>query len=117
MRNTFRDVQGPAVVAAAESWWYEGVCPANVVIRNNRILNCGWAWGEAAGIVVKADAAHPAGQSIRNVVIEDNIIHAPGQQHAIYCRNVCGLAIRRNHTAVRGEPVVIEDCTEVTADA
>ncbi len=114
--NTFRDVQGPAVVAAAESWWYEGVCPADVVIRSNRILNCGWAWGEAAGIVVKADCAHPAGQSIRDVVIEDNIVDAPGKEHAVYCRNVRGLTIRRNHTNVRGEPVIIEDCTEVRTE-
>ncbi|MCR5681468.1 MAG: right-handed parallel beta-helix repeat-containing protein [Clostridiales bacterium] len=111
--NTFRDVQGPAIVAAAESWWYEGVCPANVVIRGNRIVNCGWAWGEAAGIVVKADADHPEGQSIRNIVIEDNEIDAPGQQHAIFCRNVDGLTVARNHVNVAGEPVIIEDCTNV----
>ena len=110
--NTFRGVQGPAIVAAAESWWYEGVCPANVVIRRNRIVNCGWAWGEAAGIVVKADADHPEGQSIRNVVIEDNEIDAPHKEHAIFCRNVDGLRIARNRVNVSGEPVVIEDCTD-----
>ena len=110
--NTFRGVQGPAIVAAAESWWYEGVCPANVVIRRNRIVNCGWAWGEAAGIVVKADADHPKGQSIRNVVIEDNEIDAPHKEHAIFCRNVDGLRIARNRVNVSGEPVVIEDCTD-----
>ena len=114
--NTFRDVQGPAIVAAAESWWYEGVCPADVVIRNNRILNCGWAWGEAAGIVVMADCAHPAGQSIRNILIEDNLIDAPGKEHAIYCRNVRGLTVLRNHANVGGEPVVIENCAEVRAE-
>ena len=114
--NTFRDIQGPAIVAAAESWWYEGVCPANVTIRNNRILNCGWAWGEAAGIVVKADSEHPSGQSIRNILIEDNLIDSPRQEHAVFCRNAEGLTIRRNRMRVRGKPVVIEDCTEVETD-
>ncbi len=111
--NTFRDVQGPAIVAAAESWWYEGVCPADVVIRRNRIVGCGWAWGEAAGIVVKADADHPSGHSIRNIVIEDNLIDAPEKEHAIFCRNVDGLRIARNQTRVSGEAAVIENCVNV----
>ena len=114
--NTFRDVQGPAIVAAAESWWYEGVCPADIVIRRNRIINCGWAWGEAAGIVVKADSDHPEGQSIRNIVIEDNLIDAPRKEHAIYCRNVDGLKIARNRTSTAGKSVVIENCTNAETD-
>ena len=87
-----------------------------MTIRNNRILNCGWAWGEAAGIVVKADSEHPSGQSIRNILIEDNLIDSPRQEHAVFCRNAEGLTIRRNRMRVRGKPVVIEDCTEVETD-
>jgi hypothetical protein len=115
--NTFRDVQGPAIVAAAESWWYEGVCPANVVIRNNRITNCGWAWGEAAGIVVKADADHAEGQSIRNIVIEDNVIDAPGKEHAIFCRNIDGLRVAGNRMNVSKEPIIVKDCTNAEIEA
>ena len=114
--NHFRDVQGPAIVAAAESWWYEGVCPANITIRRNRIVNCARNWGEAAGIVVKADADHAKGRTISNIVIEDNIIDCPNHDHAMYLRNIDGLTLARNQTNVRGDAIVIEDCGNVTRD-
>ena len=115
--NTFRGVQGPAIVAAAEAHWYEGVCPANIVIRGNKIENCGWAWGEAAGIVIKADADEPSGQSIYGITIEGNEIDAPSADHAIYCRNVRGLRISGNKTNTAGAPVVIENCADAESDA
>lgn len=114
--NTFRDVQGPAIVAAAESWWYEGVCPAHVTIRGNRIVNCASRWGEAAGVVVKADSDHPLGQSIFDITIEDNIIDAPHADTGIYCRNVSGLKLARNRVNVRSTPVEVEDCANVERD-
>ena len=114
--NTFRNVQGPAIVAAAESWWYEGVCPAHIIIRGNRIVNCGWRWGEAAGIVVKADSDQPAGQSLFDITVEDNLIDAPHASAGIFCRNVDGLRIRRNRIHVSGQPVRIEDCANVERD-
>ena len=40
-------------------------------------------------------------------------IDASGQQHAIFCRNVDGLTVARNRVNVAGEPVIIEDCTNV----
>lgn len=110
----FRNVMGPAIVAAAESWWYEGVCPANVTIRGNRIENCGCFWGEASGIVVKADAPNAAGQSIYSLRIEDNEIDAPGCKHGIFVRNVAGLHLCNNYIRSADTPIVIEDCTEVT---
>lgn len=114
--NYFRDVFGPAIVAAAESWWYEGVCPANITIRRNRIETCARRWGEAAGIVVKADAAHPKGQMIMQITIEDNIIDCPNADHGMYLRNIAGLRLARNHVNTRGEPIVIEDCINVHAE-
>jgi len=111
--NHFRDVQGPAIVAAAESWWYEGVCPANIIIRRNRIENCARNWGEAAGIVVKADSDHPKGQTISNIIIEDNIIDCPNAEHGIFLRNIDGVKLARNRINVKNEPIVIEDCTNV----
>ena len=113
-RNTFRDVQGPAIVAASEAHWYEGVSPAHIVIRDNRIVNCGWAWGEAAGIVVKADADNPTGQPISDIVIKYNIIDAPEKEHAVYCRGVRGLEIFDNRANVSGKAYVIENCEDWT---
>ena len=111
---TFHRAQGPAVVAAAEAYWYEGVCPANLTVRGCRITDCGM-WGEAAGIVVKADCDHPAGQTIRNVTITDNEISADAA-HGIFVRNTDGVSIRGNRIHVQDAPVVIESCTHVTAE-
>ena len=111
---TFHRVQGPAVVAAAEAYWYEGVCPANLTVRGCRITDCGM-WGEAAGIVVKADCDHPAGQTIRNVTITDNEISADAA-HGIFVRNTDGVTIRGSRIHVQDAPVVIESCTHVTAE-
>ena len=102
------------MVAAAEAYWYEGVCPANLTVRGCRITDCG-AWGEAAGVVVKADCDHPAGQPIRGVTITDNEITAHAA-HAICVRNPDGVTIRGNRMHVSDAPVVIEDCTHVTAE-
>lgn len=111
---TFYRAQGPAVVAAAEAYWYEGVCPANLTVRGCRITDCG-AWGEAAGIVVKADCDHPAGQTIRNVTITDNEITAAAA-HGIFVRNTDGVTIHSNRICVEDTPVVIEDCIHVNAE-
>ena len=111
---TFHRAQGPAVVAAAEAYWYEGVCPANLTVRGCRITDCGM-WGEAAGIVVKADCDHPAGQTIRNVTITDNEISADAA-HGIFVRNTDGVTIRGNRIHVQDTPVVIESCAHVTAE-
>lgn len=114
--NLFFDVNGPGVVVAAESWWYEGVTPANIFIRRNRFDMCGRRQGEAAGVSVKADAPKHAGQSIRHIVIEDNVIDAPSIPHAIYVRNADGVVIRRNEYCVKAEPVVTEMCANVTVE-
>lgn len=111
---TFLRAQGPAIVAAAEAYWYEGVCPANIIVRHNRMENCG-IWGEASGMVVKADCAHPAGQTIHGITIEDNEIRA-NAAHGIYVRNVDGVTIHGNHIHVSDTPVIVENCTNVSAD-
>ncbi len=110
--NTFRDIQGPAIAAASESWWYEGVSPSNITIRGNRVINCGMCFGEAAGILVKSDCDNPVSKNISNVVIEDNIIDAPGAEHGIFVRGVNGLTIQRNIINTNGEGVIEIDCGE-----
>ncbi|MBQ8899058.1 MAG: right-handed parallel beta-helix repeat-containing protein [Clostridia bacterium] len=106
----FENVQGPAVVAAAESWWYEGVCPANITVRNNSVKNCAAFWGEAAGVVVKADCEKATGQSIFNITVENNTVEAPECAHGVYVRNVKGFYISGNEINCAKEPVVTENC-------
>lgn len=111
--NEFIDVFGPAVVVAAEAWWSEGVCAADVVVRRNRVINTRQPWGEAGGVVVKADCDKPNAQTIRNIVIEDNLIDCPRAEHGIFVRNVEGLTIRRNKIVSKGEGERIENCSRV----
>ncbi len=111
--NTFRHVQGPAIVAAAETWWYEGVCPSNIIIRKNRVISCAERWGEAAGVVVKADCNNPSGQTISNILIEDNIIDSPNADHGMFIRNAKGVTIRGNSINCKKEPVVFNECLDV----
>mgnify|MGYP002675842739 CR=1 FL=1 len=102
-RNTMRDIHGPAIVAASEAWWYEGVSPSNITIRGNRIVNCGMFWGEAAGIVVKSDCDNPGSR---------NIIEAPLAEHGLYVRGADGVKVSGNIVKTRGEGVVLEDCIQ-----
>lgn len=110
-RNFIKNALEMAIEVAAEASWYEGVCPADIVIRGNRIVDCGGR--EAAGIVVKADCAKPIGQSIFNVTIEDNIIEVPHENHAIFIRNTDGVTVRRNQICCKAEPVIFEECTNM----
>ncbi|MBQ4590837.1 MAG: right-handed parallel beta-helix repeat-containing protein [Clostridia bacterium] len=111
---TFRDVMGPAIVAAAEAWWYEGVCPANITIRGNKIYNCAETWGEAAGIVVKADSDQAEGCSIFNITIEDNYIECPNGKTGIFVRNTDGVTIRNNTIVTNvGYGIHVEGCDNV----
>ncbi len=113
----FRDVMGPAIVAAAEAKWYEASCPANIVIRGNKIYNCASRGGEACGVVVKADADKAEGCSIYNVTIEDNYIECPNGKPGIYVRNTSGLILRHNTVVTSGDKAaVIENCTSVDSD-
>lgn len=111
--NYFKDVMGPAIVAAAESWWYEGICPSNIIIRGNRIENCAMCWGQEAEIVIKADAPHATDTSIHNIVIEDNEIICPGIQGGIIMRNVDGGVIRNNRITTKGQEVQVTSCKNI----
>ncbi len=110
---TLRSTQGPAIVAAAEAWWSEGICPSDITIRKNHVIGCAEVWGEAGGIVVKSDCEKPITRNIRNVVIEDNIIEAENCDHGIYLRGIEGVRISGNQITCQKEPIVIEDCSIV----
>ena len=108
--NTFSDIPIAGIEGAAESYWYEGVSPSDLVIRRNRIENCG------CGILIKADCPDPKGLGIKNLVIEDNIINCPDARYGIYLRNVDGALIARNRITVKGTPVFYENCANIKLD-
>lgn len=114
--NSFYGIDASAIFVAPEAEWYEGVSPANVVIRRNRIVKCG-ELGEVKGaIVVLADTKNPDGQCISNVVIEDNIIDCPNSEYGIYVRNTDGVKIARNKIVCEGKAVEVTRCTNVESD-
>lgn len=106
--NTFRDIPLAGIEIAAETHWYEGVSPAHVVIRRNRIANCG------CGIMIKADCARPEGQSIHDITVKDNVIDCPKAEYGIYAANTHGLSISGNCISVNGSKVVCRDCTDIS---
>lgn len=116
--NTFRDVRGSAVHVAPEAHWYEGVSPANVVIRQNRIIRCAESWqgDNSAGIMVYADSERPDSCPIKNITIEDNIIECPNTSHGILVKNVDGLRIARNKISSKNEPVTVSCCKNVNIE-
>ena len=75
---------------AAESYWYEGVSPCDVIIRNNKISDC------KCGILVKADCPNPKGQSVKNIEIENNDIYCPESEHGIIIANSKNILIKNN---------------------
>ncbi|MBQ8399362.1 MAG: right-handed parallel beta-helix repeat-containing protein [Clostridia bacterium] len=105
--NTFSDIPIAGIEGAAESYWYEGVSPSDLIIRHNRIENCG------CGIIIKADCPDPKGLCIKNIVIEDNTIHCPDARYGIYLRNVDGALIARNRITAKGTPVFYENCANI----
>ena len=116
--NTFANVTGPAIVVSPEANWYEGVSSRDVIIRGNRITECAEKWyGDPAAIMVFTGAEHPDGQTLSNIVIEDNVIDCPKTPHGISVKNVDGLTIRRNKITSNNEPVLINDSINVSFEA
>jgi hypothetical protein len=110
-RNFIQNAESAAIKISAEAHWYEGASPKNVVIRNNRILNCNGA------IQVYSDCTNPKGQSIFNVTVEDNIVDCSAVPNTpFFFRNVDGLKIRRNQICCNGAPVSISCCEHVESD-
>lgn len=111
--NTIVDPFGPAIVIAAEPWWCEGVCAADVTIRRNRVVTTRDPWREAGGIMIMADCENPDCKPIRNIVIEDNIIDCIHAPYGIFVRNVDGVQIRRNKVVAGEEAIHVETCSNV----
>lgn len=111
--NTIMDVVGTGIYIAAEAWWFEGLCTTeDIIIRRNRVINCGRYANAArqhdsAGICVSIDAENPVHPTHRHVVIENNLIDCPDAPHGIYVSNTETLEINNNCVHSSKEPIVI----------
>lgn len=112
--NTIMDVVGTGIYVAAEAWWFEGLCTTeNIVVRRNRVVNCGRFGNPAcprgsAGVCVTIDAKEPTVATHKNVTIEDNIIDCPDAPHGIYVSNTENATVGRNQVRSASDPIVIE---------
>lgn len=103
-----------AIHVAAEGWWHEGVACEDVVIRNNRFVNCG-VTGHADVGAIKAEMSvdHRAGTPQRGLIIEGNTFELPGVKHAVHVSNTQDIRIENNHFGAMEDPIEIVECANV----
>lgn len=103
-----------AISISAELFWNESTTSSNVVIRGNRILNCGGQGKDhisglsVGGIDVYLGAEKNDLQLHRNITVEDNSIDCENIDYAMRFSGVNGLCLRGNET---NRPTLIENCT------
>jgi len=111
--NTIMDATGTGIYVAAEAEWREGLCTTqNIVIRRNRIVNCGRASGSgrkngSGGICVTVDAENAIAPTHASVIICDNIIDCPEAPYGIYVSNTTKFVLERNDVNALQEPAIL----------
>jgi hypothetical protein len=113
--NTIENTTGTAIHIGAEGDWSEGPGSADVTIRYNRIIHCGYGEGTqngAAGISVNVKAPGPLGPAVhRDLRIEGNQIVAQSARYGIFVSGASDVLIRDN------EYSGVEQSVEVTNSA
>jgi len=96
----FEGATGTAIHIGAEGSWHEGANSENVIIRNNKMLNCATTDHgrvcDAGGVGITVQADNPDKPIHRNIIIENNEIDCPDTKYSIYASNVDGLIIQGN---------------------
>jgi nitrous oxidase accessory protein NosD len=115
---TIQDTTGTAIHIGAEGSWHEGPASADVRIRYNRIIDCGFGEGtqnHASGVAVnvKADRSDVPGIHKR-ILIEGNQIRVPdGTRHGIYVSGSEDVTIRYNQISGAEVPIEVQHSEEV----
>ncbi len=109
--NTFENVVGPGIFIAPEASWWEGVSPEDVIIRRNRIIDCGRKWG--CGMMIMGGTT---GQAMKNIIIEDNVVDCPNTKFGILVANTAGVKIARNKVNVQLSDIIQYECTDIESD-
>jgi hypothetical protein len=115
---TIQDTTGTAIHVGAEGWWHEGPASADVRIRFNRILDCGFGEGtqnHSSAISVNVKAKRTDVPRIhKRILIEGNQIRVPrGTRHGIYVGGSEDVTIRFNQIAGAEVPIEVQDSEEV----
>jgi hypothetical protein len=115
---TFDSCTGTAIHLAAEGGWHEGVPSAHVIIRNNRMMRCGYGnHGRimgACGVCVNIDAENPNTPDLhKDLLIENNIIEGEAAAQGIYISCAEDVTIRYNEISGCEEPVKVLNSSNV----
>lgn len=114
---SFESNTGTAIHIGAEGWWHEGITAENVVIRSNRMINCGKQGHgrilDAGGVSINILALSPELPAHKNILIENNMIDCPDCKYGILAQNVDGLTIRGNDIRSAQENIVVNTCINV----
>ena len=115
---SFESCMGTAIHVAAEGGWHEGVTSANVIIRNNRMMRCGYGnQGRimgASGICVNIDAENPDTPDLhKDLLIENNIIEGENAPQGIYISSAENVKIRFNEISGCVEPIEVLNSSKV----
>lgn len=110
----FRGVRETAITCYAEPFWGEGASPEDITIRSCRFENCCWIKDAPSAILASVPVHKNAYNAVKNVRIENNYIVTDNCTNAMRFCNVDGLYISGNTCICKGEPVLIESCTNVT---
>jgi len=91
--NIINDVGGHPIALSNGTQFWEGPIPEHVVIRRNRIVNC----GRNTGLVMMVSGRQPGtDQLIRDVLIENNTIESLGYGNGMFLSNARDIQITGN---------------------
>lgn len=110
--NVFRGITHSAIVLSSEANWKEGWHSENVVIRGNRIIDCGICRDyNGAGIALNIVAEDADDIRLHdNIVIEDNeIISTLGNECGIYVANARRVRIYGNTITGCNREIIVEN--------
>jgi len=109
---TIESVTGSGIQVGPEESWREGTTTADLVVRNNRILGCGYGDGtikRTAGVVVTTVARDPTRRGLhKRILIEGNQIICGRGRHGIRVDGAEDVVIRYNEIAGCKEPIKVE---------
>ena len=116
----FEGITGTAIQIGAEADWGEGVPPADVTVRNCRIIDCGEdgdgriEGANAIMVGVLAEDNSTVGL-IRNITLEGNLIEGKGRR-AIFIGNAENVILSHNQLHGYEEDVFIINSTGIDAE-
>ena len=114
---TIVDTTGTGIHVGAECDWLEGGPTADLVIRNNRIIDCGLGHGtqnNACAIAVNVKAENPRVAGLhKRILIEGNQVIGANARRGIFVSGAEDVAIRYNQFAGCEEPIRVEYSTGV----